>query len=313
MLSRVAEAIYWIGRYIERAENTARLIKVNTHLSLDAPKGVSPGWEPLIHITGLAADFTQHGTQPTERNVVSYMISNLNNPSSILNSLSFARENCRTVREILPREAWEHLNELFIYARENASSGLSRRGRNDYIDGIIRGSQLIDGLFNGIMYRDAAWQFLCIGKNLERAEMTTRIIDVQSTDLITDSEDLYESHRLESAQWISILRSLSAYSVYRRISQVRVSRVPVLELLLQNTRFPRAFAHCVLAVDESMNTLENNATVREPLRQLLDKLCKQDMAKLNQTALHEFIDELQLDLIRFHQALEKQYFLQHIQ
>jgi uncharacterized alpha-E superfamily protein len=313
MLSRVAESIYWIARYIERAENTARLIKVNSHLVLDAPKGVSPGWEPLIHITGLADDFEKLGHPPTERNVVSYMIGNQNNPSSIINSLRFARESCRTVREILPREAWENLNEHFLFARENIQAGLTRRGRIDYIDGIITGSQMFNGLLSSIMYRDEAWEFLRIGRNIERAEMTTRIIDVQSTDLLTDSEELYESRSLESAQLISILRSLSAYSVYRRKSQVRVSRVPVLDLLFHDTQFPRAFAHCILAVEESLGTLAHSAQTLQTLKSVERRLARQKMDQLDQEGLHEFIDELQLGIIHFHTALEKQYFLPPLQ
>lgn len=309
MLSRVAESIYWIARYIERAENTARLIRVNSHLVLDAPKGVSPGWEPLIHITGLAEDFEKLGYQKTERNIVSFMIANQQNPSSIISSLGFARENCRTVREILPREAWEKLNEHYFFVKENLQAGLTRRGRTDYIDGIITGSQMFNGLLSSIMYRDEAWEFLRIGRNLERAEMTTRIIDVQSTDLLTDDEELYESRSLESAQLISILRSLSAYSTYRRISQVRVSRTPVLELLFHSTKFPRALAHCILAVEESVGTLANHALPLKALKSLHRKLTRQKLDELNQDALHEFIDELQLGIMHFHSALQSQYFL----
>ena len=312
MLSRVAEAIYWIGRNIERAENTARLIKVNSHLVLDAPKGVSPGWEPLIFITGLAEDFEKHGNQPTERNIVNYMIGDLKNASSISSSLRYARENCRTVREILPREAWEKLNELFLFAKENIQSGLTKRGRDDYLDSIITGSQLISGLLSSVMYRDEAWQFLRIGRNIERAEMTTRIVDVQSKDLLPDAEEMYESRSLESAQWISILKSLSAYSVYRRKSQVRVSRAPVLDLLFHDTEFPRAFAHCIMAVEESVGTLAHHGLPLKSLRALDRKRMNQNLEKIGQAALHTYIDDLQLGIIRFHKALEKQYFLPNV-
>lgn len=309
MLSRVAEAIYWAGRYIERAENTARLVRVNSHLVLDTPRGISPGWEPLISITGLGADFKGCCKEPTERSVVHFLIGDTNNPSSILSCLKMARENCRTVREVLPRSGWEKLNELHLFAKENIQSGLTKKGRDAYLDGIISGSQQLIGLLGSIMYRDEAFYFLRIGRNIERADMTTRILDVRSTDLLPDTEDLFESRSLESVQWISILKSLSAYSIYRRKVEVRVSRTPVLEFLLHDTEFPRAFAHCLFAVEESVGPLPHSAVALKSLRKLEGRLRIQKIEKLRQEELHGFLDELQLGIVRFHSVLEKQYFL----
>jgi len=309
MLSRVAEAIYWAGRYIERAENTARLIRVNSHLVMDTPKGISPGWEPLISITGLGVHFDDCCKEYSERNVVRFLTSDLNNPSSILSSLRMARENCRTIREVLPRSGWEKLNELYLFAKENIQSGLTKKGRDDYLDGIISGSQQLIGLLGSIMYRDEAWFFLRIGRNIERADMTTRILDVRSADLLPDPDELYESRSLESIQWISILKSLSAYSIYRRKVEVRVSRVPVLEFLLQNTEFPRAFAHCLLAVEESVGPLPHNALALKSLRRLEMRLNQQKLDKLKQGKMHDFLDELQLGITRFHEVIQRQYFL----
>jgi uncharacterized alpha-E superfamily protein len=309
MLSRVAEAIYWAGRYIERAENTARLVRVNSHLVLDTPTGISPGWAPLISITGLGPQFDSCCQDATERNVVRFLIGDLNNPSSILSSLKAARENCRTIREVLPRSGWEALNELYIFAKDNIQSGLTKKGRDDYLDGIISGSQQLIGLLGSIMYRDEAFYFLRIGRNLERADMTTRILDVRSTDLLPDADDLFESRSLESVQWISILKSLSAYSIYRRKIAVRVSREPVLEFLLHDTEFPRAFAHCILAVEESVGPLPNSGLALKSLRKLEGRLSRQKVGNLRNEELHAFLDKLQLGIIRFHSALEKQYFL----
>ena len=309
MLSRVAEAIYWAGRYIERAENTARLVRVNSYLVLDTPRGISPGWDPLITITGLEDVYHGNHKEINERNVVRFLIGDPNNPSSILSSLKAARENCRTIREILPRSGWEKLNELYLFARDNIQSGLTKSGRDDYLVGIISGSQQLIGLLGSIMYRDEAWYFLRIGRNIERADMTTRILDVRSTDLLPDAEEMFESRSLESVQWISILKSLSAYSIYRRKVQVRVSRVAVLEFLFHDTEFPRAFAHCLFAVEESVGPLPHNAVPLKSLRKLELKLTRQKMEKLGQDELHNFIDELQVRILRFHKALEKQYFL----
>lgn len=313
MLSRVAEAIYWAGRYIERAENTARLIRVNSHLVLDTPKGISPGWEPLISITGLEAIFEQYYDAPTERNVVKFLIGDSNNLSSILSSINSARENCRTIREIIPRTAWHKLNKLYLFAKESIQSGLTQKGRDAYLDGIISGSQQLNGLLASVMYQDEAWHFLRIGRNIERAEMTSRILDVRSTDLLTDVEELFESRSLEGVQWISILKSLSAYSIYRRRVQVRVSRLPVLNFLFYDTLYPRSIAHCLASVEESVGTLANSALPLKSLRAVNNKLNKQKMENLGKEALHKFIDELQISIRRFHKTLEKQYFLSPFQ
>ena len=313
MLSRVAEAIYWAGRYIERAENTARLIRVNSHLVMDTPKGISPGWEPLISITGLGTQFYDYYKEPTERNVVKHLIGDTHNSGSIVNSLNFARENCRTVREIIPRTAWQKLNTLFLFAKESVPSGLTQKGRDKYLDGIISGSQQLNGLLGSVMYQDEAWHFLRIGRNIERAEMTSRILDVRSSDLLTDAEELFESRSLESVQWISILKSLSAYSIYRRQVQVRVSRSPVLEFLFYDTRYPRSIAHCLATVEQSVGYLANNSEPLKTLHAVGARLHQKKVAKLNQEDLHQFIDSLQLKIRRFHAALETQYFLSHLQ
>jgi uncharacterized alpha-E superfamily protein len=313
MLSRVAEAIYWAGRYIERAENTARLIRVNSHLVMDTPKGISPGWQPLISITGLGPEFNDYHIEPTERNVVKYLIGDINNAGSIINSLMYARENCRTIREIIPRTAWQKLNKLYLFAKESIPSGLTQKGRDNYLDGIISGSQQLNGLLGSVMYQDEAWYFLRIGRNIERAEMTTRILDVRSSDLLTDAEELFESRSLESVQWISILKSLSAYSIYRRRVQVRVNRTPVLEFLFYDTQFPRSIAHCLASVEESVGHLANNPMPLKSLKAIEHRLHQKKIENLKQQELHQFIDELQLKIRRFHDALESQYFLSHQQ
>ena len=306
MLSRVAENIYWLARYVERAENTARLVRVNSHLVLDTPKGIEPGWEPLVDITGARREFFSVEREPNERNIVRFLIGDAANPGSILSSLAAARENCRTVREVLPRLSWERLNELYLFAKENIQSGLTKGGRDDFLDGIIGGSQGIVGLLGSVMYRDEAWHFARLGRNLERADMTTRIIDVRSTDLFPD--DLLESRSLDTLQWISVLRSLSGYQTYRRHVAIRVSRADVLTFLFHDERFPRSFMHCLDAVNESVGSLDNSEAATRAIRAFKRKLIKIDVGEMNQVSLHEFIDELQIDIVRLHEHVAKSYF-----
>jgi uncharacterized alpha-E superfamily protein len=306
MLSRVVENIYWLARYVERAENTARLVRVNSHLVLDTPRTIAPGWEPLVEITGLHDAFYSVDRETNERNVVRFLIGDANNPGSIISSLAAARENCRTVRDVLPRSSWEKLNELYLFAKENVQSGLTKGGRDTFLDGIITGSQQITGLLGSVMYRDAAWHFSRIGRNLERADMTTRIIDVRSTDLFPD--DRLESRSLDTLQWISVLRSMSGYQIYRRHVAIRVSRPDVLNFLFHDALYPRSFMHCVEAVDESIEKLQKSEKVLRSIRAIKRKLRETTVAELGQDSLHQFIDELQIGIMELHANLALAYF-----
>ncbi len=306
MLSRVAENIYWLARYVERAENTARLVRVNSHLVLDTPRGITPGWEPLVQIAGLEHGFHAIEREANERNVVRFLIGDAHNPGSILSSLAAARENCRTVRDVLPRSSWEKLNELYLFAKENIQSGLTKGGRDTFLDGIITGSQQLTGLLGSVMYRDEAYFFSRIGRNLERADMTTRLIDVRSTDLFPDN--LPESRTLDTLQWISVLRSMSGYQIYRRRVAMRVSRPDVLEFLFQDVNYPRSFMHCVEAVEESFVRLDEKSPVLRRIRAVKRLLGKMDVAELSQESLHTFIDELQIGIIELHNSIAATYF-----
>jgi uncharacterized alpha-E superfamily protein len=305
MLSRVAESIYWLARYIERAENTARIVMVNANLVLDTPKGMSPGWRPLITLTGSEDLFDKIYQESSERNVVKFLTGDTKNSGSILSSLWFARENARIVRDVVPRETWEYINDLHIFAKGNLQSGLSQRGRYDYLKRIIAGAQQITGMMSGTMSHNAAYDFLRIGRNLERAEMTIRIIDVRTASLLSNQAVLKP---FENIQWMSVLKSLSAYQMYRRDMQVRVRRLPVLEFLLRTRDFPRAFYHCLCEVEVALNSLPRNDKALTILAAAKESVLKADLAHLEQQALHDFIDELELALADIAAQLNASYF-----
>ena len=164
MLSRVAESIYWIGRYLERTENVARIINVNSNLLLDLPKGVTPGWEPLIWILGCEKEYAEHHEEVTERRVVKFLISDTDYTGSIFSSLGYARENARTIREILPKSAWEELNALHQRTVDNVQQSQARKSRHDYLWNIISGLQQHTGLLAGTM------NHIDTGKGQARAE-----------------------------------------------------------------------------------------------------------------------------------------------
>ncbi|MDX1487028.1 MAG: alpha-E domain-containing protein [Acidiferrobacterales bacterium] len=301
----MAENLYWVARYIERAENTARLINVNANLLLDLPKTVAFGWNPLIEITGSEALFHELYDEANERNVIRFLTGDANNPGSILSSLQCARENIRTMRDFLPREAWEQLNELYLAARSQLSTALSKHKRYDYLRSIISGTQQMVGIFASTITHDHGYDFLRLGRYLERADMTTRIVDVRSADLIADHGDLTPFYNI---QWMSVLRSMSAYQMYRREIQGKVRRVDVLRFLFQDRQFARSIYYCLFHAEACLRHLPRNEPPLRQLIQLQHVVIEADLQQLKQQDLHDFIDELQRELATIHDQIAATYF-----
>lgn len=306
MLSSDAESIYWMGRYVERAENTARLVNVNVNLMLDMPRQVRPGWRVLVEIIGSQGLFEKLYTRAEERDVVRFLLGDARNPGSMLSSLQLARENARTMRDLIPGEAWEQLNSLHAYAQQQLAAGLTQKRRFDYLRGIIVGAQTFNGIIAGTMTRDHGYDFLRIGRNLERADMTTRIIDVRSAEMPAALDDLGAPYA--NLQWMSVLKSLTAYQMYRRAMQVRVRRPEVLRFLFHDSRFPRAFRHCVEQVEGCLVALPRGSAPLGIARRVIATLETGDPEQLEQVALHTFIDELQLGLAELTDAIRATYF-----
>ena len=309
MLSRVAENLYWIGRYVERAENVCRIVEVNGYLLLDLPHGIAPGWRPLVAITGGEAQFDEQYDEYSERNVVRFLLQDADNPGSMIASLAAARENARTVRDYLPREAWQLLNKLYLYARENAARGFAKRNRGEYLLRIRRDAQSLTGLILGSMNQDAGRHFMMLGQAIERADMSTRIIDVRSASLLpSDTTDLMP---FENIQWVSVLKSLTAYQMYRRKMQVRVQRYDALQFLLMDDEFPRSVYFCLLSASNELEALPECDAAMHKVSRLMRALQGAPVSSLinDQTALNAFMDELQRMLAEVHDQVVRTYFL----
>jgi len=306
MLSRVADHIYWLARYAERAENTARLIIANSNLQLDLPKQARPGWMPLIAIAGADESFRRvlPGT-PDETAVVRFLIGDAQNSSSIIQSLKCARENARTIRDFLPRDAWEQINGLFRIASNEIYLGISGSGRYEYLKRIIVGVQALNGILGGTMNHDAGYSFVRIGRNLERADMTTRIIDVLAADLMREDRDPVA---YQNIKWVSVLESLSGYQMYRREMQRPIGWTPVLNFLLKSAEFPRSFTHCTLAIATALRELNNHQRALDETQLLASRVRAISPEELRPQELHEVIDELQAFLGELHQVIGESYF-----
>ena len=306
MLARVVENVYWLSRYLERAENTARIIGVNTNLLLDLPGGIAPGWLPLVDISGNRAEFDTRGTKGDERDVVHFLMAEKENPGSICSSLNSARENARTLREILPTEAWELLNQFFAEFTKDLSTGLNKRTRFEFLKRVVVTLQTIAGMLDGTMNRNDAHSFLTLGRNLERADMTSRIVDVRSAQLLP--AETPELRPFESVQWMSVLKSLSGYQMYRLKMRSRVKRADVLQFLLRDDQFPRSCQFCLAQLEASLIPLPRSEGVLEVLETAKRFIERAPLATLDQPGLHELIDKIQLRIQDVHNGIASIYF-----
>ena len=306
MLSRVANHIYWMERYLERAENTARLIQVNTHLLLDLPRNVTLGWEPIIDMLSFREVFYDLYKEADEKSVIKFMVTDTANPGSIINCLAAVRENARIIREIIPSEAWEQINNLYIAAKADGQSVLTRRHRFNCLHRIIVANQTITGLLGGTMLRGEGYAFLRLGRHLERTDMTSRIIDVRSASLLPDLSP--EQSAFENIQWMGVLKSLTAYQMYRQEMRIRINRADVLEFLINNKQFPRSLQHGLMQIGKCLLELPNSESILQHVESLSDELQQLDTHELTQDRLHEVIDDIQLGVVKLHQAIDNQYF-----
>ncbi len=240
MLSRVAERMYWFGRYAERAENMARLINVNTNLVLDL-NGVDYVWQGLLEIAGCTDDFFRRFSKADERNVIKFLLDS--ETCSVRNSVRLARENARTSREIMPNEAWLKVNKLQLYLGNNLDAGVKRAGRQGFLQAVIDQCHELTGYLAGSMSNDVPYYFIKIGRNLERADMTTRIIDVGCLNLLASNHPEITEH--EDILWMNVLKSLTGFQMYRQYVKDRVNGEDVVDFLISNPNFPRSTEHCL--------------------------------------------------------------------
>lgn len=310
MLSRVAENIYWMARYLERAEDTARLINSTTNLLLDIPRNADVAWYELIKVIGAQEQFKElYDDKQDERSVMRFLINDHRNPCSIITSITMARENARTTRDIIPNEMWEQINELFHYSNENAKGYIGRRKRNAFMSGLIRLCQTLIGITMGTLPHDAAYQFLRIGRNLERADMSSRIIDVAAAQLLSDEDEFNPA--FATVRWISVLKSLNAFQAYRQQGRIGINGASVLDYLIQSREFPRSIKHALEEVGGCLSALQKTNTARRQLNHLLRELDEVQAKELKRSALHNFIDEFQVGVDQLHTAITDTYFRYH--
>ena len=301
-LSRVAERIYWLGRYLERAENTSRLIRAHANTLIDLPTRPANAWHPLLVIMGSDATFAATNRAPTEQAVVRFLTGDASNPGSIVSSLTQARENARTVRETMPRATFEYINGTYQFARDSFSGQLSRARRAEALSGVDARIHRLDGFLSTTMLHGTNWEFLRMGAYLERADMTSRIIDVSS---MVPSE---VADTFESLHWRSILHALNSLSTYLMWAQEPVNASRVLEFLFLNEQLPRSMLRNARAIHKSLRPLPRNERPLRACNQVIRHLRDLDLESLDARGLHDTIDDCQRHLAQLHDAIEQTYF-----
>ncbi len=309
MLSRLAEHLYWMGRYVERAENSARLVSVHDQLLLDPGSRPPADWKHLVEITGSKQLFTERAGKKAsaEREVLRFLLVDPANPGSMLSSIEAARENARVLRALLPREAWECLNELALETRSAKTKALERKSRDAFLTRTVRQCQTQVGLLAGTMNHDAGYRFVKLGRLLERADMTTRIIDVYSRTVLAGEEDV---DRAENNHWVPVLRSLAAYQMYRQRRQVRVRRLDALDFLLRDRVFPRASLFCLESVEEGISQLPNPTAPLAAVRRAAQVLRSARVERFSDDPekMSAFVDRAQIEIAKVHSSIASTWF-----
>ena len=295
MLSRVADSIYWLNRYIERAENVARFIDVNLNLMLDLPTTLTQQWEPLVLTTGDLELFEERYGEATADKVIQFLTFDRDYPNSILSCLLFARENARSIREIISSEMWEEVNSFYFMVKDAAEKG-AQTTLPVFFSQVKMASHRFAGVMDATMTHNEGWHFGQVGRLLERADKTTRILDVKYFFLLPSLE--WVGTPLDQIQWISLLKSTSAYEMYRKC-QHRITPSNVAEFLILNLEFPRSLHFCFREAQQSLHQITGTPTGTwcNGAERSLGRLCAQlgylTIEDVIETGLHEFLDQMQ--------------------
>ena len=307
MLARVAERVYWAGRYLERIENTARLINVYSNLLMDIPKGVDISWYNLVIISGSAQEYNERVTSYGEDEVVNFLLADVKNTSSLISSLSWLRENFRTSRDAVPADTWELINELNLDVQKHLSHDLPRNVRHEFLNSVVLACQQINGLLMGEMPRDSAWNFIRMGRNLERADMVTRFLDAGAAAIISGSD----APNFDQIVWGNVLGSASATQAYLRHTGGNVYGGDVVEYLLFNEHFPRSFSYCMMALKQSISDQPRHECLLNDIENLENRLSKREHCDEPDEVFRDYLNDLQLEVGDMHHKISKNWFAAH--
>ena len=304
MLSRVAESLYWMQRYRERAENIARLIEASLHLNIDAPGDDQAQWFPVVATTGDHELFEKLYGSATEKKVLNFLTFDERNDNSILNCLLKSRENARSIRPIITSEMWNELNSTHVYIQKIAATAHERRTGSEFYDRIRKSCQLFTGIMDTTLSHNEAWHFGRLGNLIERADQTSRILDVKYFILLPTPE--YVGTAFDDIQWTALLKSVSALEMYRR-ARPSVRHNHVVEFLILNREFPRSIHSCLTRAEASLCRILSGNTKDCVSYNRVTSLCRKlssiTITEIIKEGLHEFLDQIQSQIIEINTCI----------
>jgi uncharacterized alpha-E superfamily protein len=310
LLSRVADSVYWMARYMERAENVARFVGVNLHLRIDLPYDDISGWQALIDASGDEVAFQAKYGSATPESVVEFLVFDTDNRNSILSCVRAARENARSVRETISSEMWEEINSLHLMLY----SAAERPGADslpEFFQRVRRSCHLFQGVTDSTMSHNEAWHFIRLGRDLERADKTTRLLDVKYFILLPSASDVGTPY--DDIQWSAVLKSVSGFEMYRK-RYGRIVPIRIVEFLLLDADFPRAVRHCVASADHSLRAITGtpvasfSCTSEQRMGLLRSELDYAQVEAILAGGLHEFLDGLQAKMNRIDECVLENFF-----
>jgi len=310
MLSRIADSLFWIARYMERAEDMARILEVNYHMLLDpSTQSVRLRWGPLVAISGEQERFSQHYEHPDARNVFEFLAFHQDNPDSIVRCVQMARENARTIRDRISREMWEDVNSLYHSVMAFKPEEEMAVGPHRFCNAIKFGSHRFHGVADDTLPHDEGWHFLQAGRALERASMTARIVDVEYHQLVDRALEAPDNH-----QWMAVLKSVAAYEIYRREYHSRIEPEKVAELLVLHPQHPRSIRFNIAALQQALRAISDTrpgsyANEAERLTGKLHETLMYDRIQdIFARGLHPFLTEMQNTCRSIGEQIARTYF-----
>lgn len=310
MLSRVASNLYWLSRYVERAENTARVLDVAWRMSLlvKEPRLQDQEWFAPLNITGTLFPFSGRHSTVCAKEVLHFMALDPENPSSIRSCAQHARENARAIRGSITSEMWEVLNGTWLEMQQMDEEHLNARGISSFFDWVKERSHLFRGVTFGTMRRDDAYHFTRLGTHMERADSTARILDVKYHILLPSVKDV--GGAVDYYQWSAVLRSVSAFEAYRKVYRDVITPVRLAELLILREDLPRSLHFCMRQVQDTLDIVRNDRSA-ETLRQagqILAQLRYGRISDIFATGLHEYLTDYLDAMQELSAQIQKSFF-----
>jgi uncharacterized alpha-E superfamily protein len=312
MLSRVADSLYWMSRYVERAENVTRFIDVNNLLSLDLPAGYIEQWAPLISTTGDDPLFAEYYKTASKSEVIRFLMFDTRNPNSVLSAVMAARENARMARQYITLEMWEQVNRFYLTVQSAArASAIGIEPRQELFTDVMNASHLFLGITDATMSHNEGWHFCRLGRMLERADKTSRILDAKYFLLLPSVNAVGSPY--DDIMWAAVLRSTSGFEMYRKRFQ-QISPDRIVEFLVLDREFPRAIHYCAISAEVSLRAISGTPggmfrnRAEQQLGRIVADLNYIQVRDIISRGLHEFLDDLQIRFNRVGEAIHGAFF-----